>query len=82
MRSGGSIFVDFITSDESLNVSVAYFEDDDLGGAFIRVYSRDELCKFFSSAGFGHIDIVHPFLVGYDSRGKPIRRALVTAIRG
>jgi SAM-dependent methyltransferase len=82
MQPGGWIFADFISSDESLNVSRAYFEADDLGGAFIRVYSRDELYRFFSSAGFGRIEIVHPFLLGYDGAGNPIRRALVTAVRG
>jgi SAM-dependent methyltransferase len=82
LRPGGSIFADFITSDELLNVSMAYFEDDELGGAFIRIYSRDELLKFFSTAGFGQIDIVHPILLGHDGAGKPIRRALVTALRG
>jgi SAM-dependent methyltransferase len=76
----GMAFIDFISADEHLSMSRAYFESE-AGGAFIRVYSRDELLAFFAAAGFEVVEIIHPLLLGMDIAGVAVKRALVVAIK-
>jgi SAM-dependent methyltransferase len=78
MNSGGMLFIDFIRQDEVLAVSKAYFEPDSAGGAYIRIYSRQELDRFFTQAGFV-VEAVHPIVLGKGAQGEPINRALVCA---
>lgn len=80
LRQHGMAFIDFISTDEHLSISRAYFEGE-VGGAFIRIYSRDELQAFFAAAGFEVVEIMHPLVLGSDVGSVPIKRALVVAIK-
>jgi SAM-dependent methyltransferase len=73
------LFIDFIISDgdDALQVSRAYFEDTT---AYIRIYSRAELDSMFKQAGFQVME-VRNIVLGKDSHGKDVRRALVVAER-
>jgi len=81
MSSGGMLFIDFIRQDEALAIANAYFEPDSAGGAYIRIYSRQELERFFNQAGFV-IEAVHPIVLGKGAQDEPINRALVCARAG
>ena len=52
-----------------------------VGGAFIRIYSRDEICALFRSAGLEIMKLVHPLILGEGVGGVPIRRGLAVAIK-
>jgi SAM-dependent methyltransferase len=79
MRPGARMFADFISHDGSLSISRAYFEPEQ--GAFIRIYSEQELRKFFADAGLDVIELVHPLVLGNAAEGSEIRRALVVAAK-
>lgn len=79
MRPGATMFADFISHDDNLSISRAYFEEET--GAFVRLYSEAELRKFFQDAGLKVIEIVHPMVLGITSQGQEIRRGLVVAIK-
>jgi SAM-dependent methyltransferase len=78
MNSGGMLFIDFPREDKALAVSKAFFEPEWAGGAYIRIYSRQELDRFFAEAGFV-VEAVHPIVLGKGAQGEPINRALVCA---
>lgn len=78
MKTNGMVFIDFIMQDETLSVSKAYFEEESRRGAYIRIYSRQELERFFDQAGFA-IVAVHPIVLGTGPQGESIKRALVCA---
>lgn len=65
LRPGGMVFLDFICHDVNLSISRAYFEEN-MGEAFIRIYSEAELRTFFLEAGFEILDIVYPLVTGLD----------------
>jgi SAM-dependent methyltransferase len=79
MRPGAMMFADFISHDDRLATSRAYFERQQ--GAFIRLYSEGELRKFFDGAGLKVVEIVHPLVLGNAAEGDEIRRAFVAAVK-
>jgi len=74
----GMLFVDFIMHDENLSLSRAYFEEESIGGAYIRIYSLQELEPLFNHAGFA-IQAAHPVVLGAGLQGETIRRMLICA---
>jgi hypothetical protein len=72
-------FIDFILADESLSISLAYFEAE--SRVFIRIYSHDEIRALFTTAGLEIIDIIYPLVLGEGAGNITIRRALVAAIK-
>ena len=72
------LFVDFIMHDENLSLSRAYFEEESIGGAYIRIYSLQELEPLFNHAGFA-IQAAHPVVLGTGLQGETIRRMLICA---
>jgi len=78
LKPGGMVFLDFICHDPDLAISRAYFEEN-LGEAFIRIYSETELRMFFVEAGFEVLDIVYPMVTGLDIGLNEVKRALVAA---
>ena len=78
LKSKGTVFIDFISADERLGTSRAYFEKA-TGGAFIRIYSREEIGAMFTVAGLDIADIIHPLILGEGVGGVTIKRALVAA---
>jgi SAM-dependent methyltransferase len=80
LKPMGMAFIDFISIDECLGTSRAYFENG-AGGAFIRIYSRDELYTLFAAAGLEIVDIIHPLILGYGVGDYTIKRGLVAAIK-
>jgi phospholipid N-methyltransferase len=78
IKANGMVFLDFIMQDEGLSGSKAYFEDEARGGAYIRIYSQQELEGFFELAGFT-ITALQPIVLGKGSQGESIKRCLVCA---
>jgi SAM-dependent methyltransferase len=74
----GLLFVDFIMHDENLSLSQAYFEDESIGGAYIRIYSLPELERLFDQADFT-IQTARPLVLGTGFQGETIRRMLICA---
>lgn len=72
-----TLCIDFIMSegDDDLRVSRAYFENT---SAYIRIYARAELERFFAEAGF-RVVAIEPLVLGRDHAGRDVRRALVVA---
>jgi SAM-dependent methyltransferase len=72
---GTRLFIDFIRCDDELATSAASFEETT---AYIRIYSRQELERLFTEAGFRVLGI-EPIVLGKASTGQDVRRALVIA---
>ncbi len=78
LKPKGMAFIDFISADESLGISWAHFESG-AGGAFVRIYSRDEIHALFTGADLKIVDIIHPLILGDGAGNVTIKRALVAA---
>jgi SAM-dependent methyltransferase len=74
-RPGTKLFIDFIAHDDELITERAYFESST---AYIRVYSRAEIERFFADAGFAMLGI-ETIVLGKDLMGKEVWRALAIA---
>ncbi|MGH6838133.1 MAG: class I SAM-dependent methyltransferase [Methylocella sp.] len=81
LKPKGMAFIDFISADDSLGISRAHFESEAAGGAFIRIYSRDEIHALFAAADLKIVDVIHPLILGDGAGNRPIKRALVAAIK-
>ncbi len=74
----GVLFVDFIMHDEDLSLSQAYFEEESIGGAYVRIYSLQELERLFDQTSFT-IQAANPLVLGTGFQGESIKRMLICA---
>ncbi len=78
LNPGGMAFIDFIAVEPEMLTSRAYFEDD-IYRAYLRIYSRQEIHRFFQEAGFRIVELIYPVSPGFDPQGQTLKRSLVVA---
>jgi SAM-dependent methyltransferase len=76
LKTGADLCVDFVQIDPDMLVSSAWFESQEAGGAFVRVYSRAEIDHLLNQCGV-QVDSITSITAGVGFQGEAIRRILV-----
>jgi ectoine hydroxylase-related dioxygenase (phytanoyl-CoA dioxygenase family)/SAM-dependent methyltransferase len=77
-RQGGSIIIDFVRDEASIERSEFFFETN---GTYIRFYSSQDLKNVFAKSGFT-IDEIGKISFGHDIHNREITRTIAVATKG